>query len=96
MSSIVQVIKTPNTYIIFYSTYCGYSTNAVELLKSSKSQYNGYIIEDLKGGMHGLLRDLSKTSEFTGYRDSHTTRPIIFYNGKFIGGCSELKKIIKK
>ena len=78
-------------YIIFYSTWCGYSQKAIELLKDKNVKFKGYIIENIDGDMTVLLNKLIKNKDIIKFNPEHKTRPIIFYNKKFIGGYSELK-----
>ena len=78
-------------YIIFYSTWCGYSQKAIELLKDKNVKFKGYIIENIDGDMTVLLNKLIKNKDIIKFNSEHKTRPIIFYNKIFIGGYSELK-----
>ena len=84
-----KITQPTDCYIIFYSNWCKYSLNALSLLRSRNACYKGYEIESIPGGMDYLLKLFNSTSELN-FNPMHKTRPMIFYNGKFIGGYSEL------
>lgn len=90
-----KVIDNQDKYVIFYSEWCGYSQKAIELLKEKNVSFKGYIIDKIKGNLHELLIALKKTSSITNFDIEHKTRPIIFKNGVFLGGYSELMKDLK-
>jgi len=69
--------------------------DAIDLLKDNKKPFKGYKIDKLKGDLSQLISYLKNTSNNTDFDITHTTRPIIFYKGKFIGGHSQLSKIIE-
>jgi glutaredoxin len=97
MGKIIENIcsdKYSDYYIILYSSWCGYSQNAIQLLNDKNVKFKGYIIENIDGDMSKLLKILNKNKDKIDFNSNHTTRPIIFYNKKFIGGYSELKNII--
>jgi glutaredoxin len=91
-----KLLKYKDVYIIFYSDSCGYSTNALELLRNNKLKYKGYEIENIPGGFNFLLSKLKSNKQITNFDENHTTRPIIFYKGKFIGGYTELSNHVSK
>lgn len=86
--------KKNNLFIIFYSPWCKYSTDAIQLLHNNNKSYKGYNIDKIKGGIGELLFCLSDKSNITYYNKNHKTRPIIFYKGKFIGGYDNLKNYL--
>jgi glutaredoxin len=79
-----------NNYCIFYSEECGYSKNALKLLQDRREKFKGYIIEKNYSSKDELLKILRKNAHKNGFDINHTTKPIIFYNNKFIGGYTEL------
>ncbi|XWV25660.1 glutaredoxin [Tupanvirus deep ocean] len=81
----------PNTYIIFFVYSCPYSMRALELLREKNVKYKGYDINNLEGGMIKLLEVLNENSELTNFKSTHRTKPIIFINGKFLGGYDSLR-----
>lgn len=95
-SVIDKIINSePNTYIIFFVYECPYSMMALDLLRKSGSKYKGYNINAVKGGMAKLLETFNNNSENINFNKNHKTKPIIFFNKKFIGGYDELSKILK-
>lgn len=85
-------------YTIFYTKDCPYSMNALELLRNSNVEYKGYDIYSITGGKDFLLeclRELNLDKDSIERLNRHTTRPIIFYKKRFIGGFTELKNFIK-
>lgn len=94
-----KIRSNPDTYIIFYTDDCYYSQKALGLLKESGVKYKGYDINKI-GGLDVLLNILNKNHLLDKYNQAHSvrhsTRPCVFYNGQFIGGYTDLQKIIKK
>lgn len=87
--------ETEDIYIIFYSKWCKYSMDALSLMETNKKQFKGYDIDKIKGNLPRLLDCLQKNANITSFNIEHKTRPIIFYKGKFIGGYSELLKVLQ-
>jgi glutaredoxin len=52
--------------------------------------YKGYDINQIKGNMPKLLSILNENANLINFDKNHRTKPIIFYNGKFIGGYQQL------
>ncbi len=92
---IYMKIKKNDNYVIFYSKWCHWSMEAVNLLKANKVKCKGYIIDDIDGGLPFVLSRLSKNKYEFKFLKSHKTRPIVFKNGKFIGGHDALVKHFK-
>ena len=82
----------PNTYVIFFVYECPYCQKALELLRRSNVKYKGYNINDISGGMPTLLRVLGENAEKIGFDKTHRTKPIIFYDKKFLGGYDDLMR----
>ena len=91
----IQKYKDNNIFIIFYSEWCPFCKNTFKLLNKYKKSFKGYDIDKL-GGKDVLINKLKLEKDITGYDTNHTTRPIIFYKGKFIGGFSDLKSFIEE
>lgn len=69
-------------FTIFGASYCGYCTKAKELLEEHNIQY-----------VYHDISDMNKLAlvEYT----KQKTIPMIFQRTKFIGGYTELKKILE-
>jgi glutaredoxin len=91
LNQIVQIIKN-NPCVILYSSWCGYSRKALDLLKQYKRPTKKIEIEEIQGTMNDIRNHLSKAG--VGFPKSYSSRPMIFMNGKFIGGYDQLSKII--
>lgn len=85
-----------DVFVIFFTYGCHYSEQALDLLRQSNVLYKGYDISDINGQMPKLLEILNENAKLIGFDSNHRTRPIIFLNGKFIGGYNELSKLISK
>jgi glutaredoxin len=46
--------------------------------------------------MPELLKVLNKNANLINFDKNHRTKPIIFYNGKFIGGFQQLNEKLNK
>lgn len=90
-----KILTNNDKYVIFYSEWCGYSMKAVKLLENNKLQFKGYKIDKIKGDIDTLVSNLKLTSNLTNFNKKHRTRPIIFKNGKFLGGYTELQNHVK-
>jgi len=82
----------PDTYIIFFVNTCPYCQRAISLLNDHKVRYKGYDIDTIDGGMPKLLEVLNKYKNLLNFNPDHKTKPIIFFNKKFIGGYTDLEK----
>ena len=85
-----KILENNDIFIIFYSDWCGYCSKSIDLLKKNNMAFKGYKIDKIKGGIKTLLVNLTKSKAITGLNEDHKTRPIIFRNGKYIGGYHEL------
>lgn len=80
----------PGTYVIFFVYECRYCERALNLLRRENVLYKGYNIDEITGGMPKLLSVLNENAKLIGFDPTHQTKPIIFLNGKFLGGANEL------
>lgn len=83
---------SPDTYVIFFTYGCPYSERALQLLRNKHVPYKGYDINEINGNMQKLLLILNKNKDLIGFDSNHKTRPVIFLNGKFLGGYDQLSK----
>ena len=81
---------------IYYYEWCGYSQQAIKLCKKLKIDATLYDMESKKcGGKDNVIKAL-KRNGFIPKNSKHNTAPIVFINGKFIGGYSEFLKFVNK
>lgn len=91
-TEIIGKITSSDNYVIFFDYHCGYSMAALNLLKIKKLKYKGYEISKIPGGLNAILEVLKKNKEKIKFNLEHNTKPILFFNGNFIGGYDELSK----
>jgi glutaredoxin len=84
-----------DTFIIYYRNGCPYSMRALSLLTGLNMRFKGYDVSKINGEKNNLLKNLRTYSSKIAYDPSHTTVPIIFRNGVFIGGCRELERYLQ-
>ena len=89
-----KVKKHNDKLVIFYSDWCPYSKDAVKLSRQSGIKHKHYKIDDVPGGFPAVLEIFNKRKDEVNYDINHKTKPIVFYKGKFVGGCSELTKML--
>ncbi len=85
---VVQTIKNSDC-VILYSPWCGYSKKALTLLNKMKVNHKSIDIENIEGSMNEIRMALSKDKTIQ-FPFDYSTRPMVFINGRFIGGYSEL------
>ena len=81
-------------YVIFIKKECPYSKDGIKLIKSKKKRYRKFDVNEF-GGKEKVIKIMKKLG-YIGKKINHNTVPIIFENGKFIGGYEELKTKLKK
>jgi len=86
----IKQYKDDDLFIIFYNPDCPYCKNAFKYMEDKGFAYKGYIIDKYPDERDKLLECLMKDKENNGFRSDHTTVPIIFYKGKFVGGYTDL------
>lgn len=94
---IEKKLNSNKGYTIFFEKGCPYCDKALSILRSSNVIYKGYDLSTISGGKDNVLNSLNNISLDKNSKNkikNHTTKPIIFYKKKFIGGYSELKKYL--
>jgi glutaredoxin len=93
---ILEKIKLNNdTFLIFGLSTCKYCSNALNFSKVNSLQYKYYEMDKYHELFISILNKLSELNSKLNIDPNHQTFPVIFYNGKFIGGYSELTKYKK-
>lgn len=92
LSDVIQIIKS-NDCVILYSPWCGYSKKALSLLNQGHVPYMSIDIEKIDATMNEIRSRLARERGFK-FPESYSTRPMIFMNGKFIGGYTELINLL--
>ena len=78
------------TYTLYIKTQCPYSMEALSILKEMKQKTKIHNVNNYNGTLETILN--LKKNKFIPMKSQHKTVPIIFHDGQFIGGCSDLKK----
>jgi glutaredoxin len=94
ISELIEIIKH-SEFVILYSPWCGYSKNALQLLDQKRISHKSVDFDKINASMEQIRRQLSKERSLR-FPESYSTRPMIFINGKFIGGYTDLKTILSK
>lgn len=94
LQDLIHTIKSSEC-VILYSSWCGYSKNALQLLNKSYIPHTSIEFDDIDATMEEIRSRLSKEKSI-GFPSSYSTRPMIFVDGKFIGGYNELKDRLSK
>lgn len=88
-----KIINNDNI-IIFGLSHCAYTQKAIELLKKYKISYKYYSIDKYYNLFFETLHKVSNLYPNLDIDTNHKTIPVIFIKKKFIGGFTELDKII--
>lgn len=83
-------IRQKGIFVIFYTPDCSFCDGALKYLESNRLPFKGYNINKIDGGLSALIDCLKIYATDTLFDQSHKTKPVIFYKGKFIGGYSDL------
>lgn len=94
LSDLVSLIQMSDC-IILYSDWCRYSQNALSLLNKKRVPHTSIEIDKIDASMDEIRSKIAKAN-IKGFDGSHSTRPMIFMGGKFIGGFTELEKLLSK
>lgn len=94
VQSVEKVLKHKDKIVIFYSPWCAYSNRALDLVRESKLPNKCYNIDSISDGFNKIKERFDSNKDLLNFNTNHKTRPIIFVNGRFIGGYTELKSYI--
>ena len=81
---------------LYVYNWCGYSKLAMDLCKQYRLKHKVHDMDkDKLGGKERVISEL-KNKKHIPRNSRHSTAPIVFIDGKFIGGCDKLQKEISK
>jgi glutaredoxin len=89
LRNVIEKIKS-NEWVILYSPWCKFSKDALALFKSSNITPSTIDIEHIDGSLNEIRTELSNQNSIQ-FPFEYSTRPMIFLNGRFLGGFQELK-----
>lgn len=89
---VIQKIKSYE-WVILYSPWCGYSKSALSLFKNNKISPVTIDIENINGSINEIRTELHNHKSLQ-FPFDYSTRPMIFLNGKFLGGYQQLNEYL--
>ena len=87
-----KIVNT-NKIVIFGLLTCGYCKATIKYLEDKKISFKFYNIKDYYLIFFKILHNVIKNHPELKINMNHHTIPVIFSNGKFIGGYSDLIQI---
>ncbi len=88
---IKKIIDAPTSlYIVFYTKDCSYCNRAIRLLRRKHLRFKKYNIDGIRGGRTRLFTTLNTYARMIKFDSTHKTVPLIFIDGRFLGGYTEL------
>ncbi len=82
-----SIYPVSNGWVMYGLSWCPYRKKATELLTQKGISYMYYDIEQEPFNGKEKFKEMMKE-----YLNGQTTTPAIFYNGKLVGGFSDLQK----
>lgn len=87
-------------FTIYQSPSCSYCRKALMQIKTLSAEHNipyrNIDLNYVSGDLPSVLEYFKNHSKQYKFRQDHKTRPIIFLNGRFVGGAFELSKLIEQ
>ena len=85
-------------FTIYQSPFCPYCQESLEILQTLNRQHQISLknvnLDEVEGGKSRVVHFFKANADKYGYDKNHDTRPIIFFNRRFIGGNSDLKRFL--
>jgi len=85
-------------FTIFYSDYCPYCREALKILNGLRRTrgipFRAVDFNEINGDKAAVLAYLNRNRTRFNFDPKHTTKPVILFNGTFIGGCNELQRLV--
>ena len=95
IDKLYKKINNNNTFVLVFGiSTCGYCKETIKYLQENNIPYKYYKIDKYYNIFFKILEKLYKKYPDILYDSNHKTYPIIFINRKFIGGYSDLIKIL--
>lgn len=89
-----KISNNKKEVIFFGLLYCEYSKKVIDLLKKNKITYKYYKIDNYYNIFFNVLNEVLKLYPNIKINPNNKNIPIIFIKKKFIGGYTDLKKIL--
>jgi glutaredoxin len=95
VNKLYDKINNSNKELIFFGlSYCEYCKKTIRLLKKKRITYKYYIIDKYFNIFFDILLKVSELFPNLEIINTHKTVPVIFMNNKFIGGFTDLEKML--
>lgn len=87
------IVDSDVDYVIFWIPSCPYSVSAIQALQDKATDnYVSYTQKPaVKEELMGALRAIGESIDFP---IRHRTWPVVFYQGKYLGGSEELQRAL--
>lgn len=85
-STITDALKISSSFMVS-KTNCPFCHEASGILKERNVSFKEYNVDDLSG-----RESIQKLALEIMNKEKHKTFPMIYLNGKFVGGCDKLKE----
>lgn len=90
-----KINMNENIYLFFGLESCGYCKKTLEFSRNNNLQFKYYDMDKYYTIFIPILDKLIELDPELKIDPEHRTFPVIFYNKKFIGGYTDLIKVIK-
>ena len=91
---IKKIYTNPNTFLVFGIESCKYCKNSIQILTEKNLPFKYYSLDKYYDFFLNILERITNLDIELNIDPNHKTFPIIFYNGKYVGGSDKLKKLI--
>ena len=89
-----KIVENKDTYLIIGISTCGYCKRTLSYVKENNLQFKYYEMDKYYKLFIPILQKLIKLNSSLKIKEDHNTFPVIFYNNKFIGGYTDLIKLV--
>jgi glutaredoxin len=89
-----KIVKNKDNVVVFGLSYCGYCESTKKYLQKKKIPFKFYQIDEIYNIFFKLLLKVKELHPELSFNPNHKTFPVIFYNKNFIGGYSDLIKVL--
>jgi len=85
-----KIVTNKNFYIVFGIDKCSYCTKTIDWLYANNKSFKYYNIIKYRSIFINILKKINEYDPELSININHETFPVIFYNGKWIGGYSDI------
>jgi len=85
-----KIINNKHFYIVFGIDNCSYCKKTIDWLYANDKSFKYYNITKYRSIFINILKKINEYDPQLAINMNHETFPVIFYNGKFIGGYTDI------